>query len=82
MTPEFFFDPDPGGVMTPEIFFHPDPGGVNRGHDPVGVKPGSTPFDPDPEKTLNFSLVNSFIFCKVFPGSGLPRRGLDPGKIF
>ena len=82
MTPDFFFDPDPGGVLTPEIYFGPDPDGVNRGHDPGGVKPGSTPFDPDPEKTLNISLVNSSIICKMFPGSGLSHRGLDPGKNF
>ena len=61
--------------MTPEIFFDLDPGGVNRGLDPGGVKPGSTPFDPDPEKTLNFSLMISCIFCEVFPGLGPDPAG-------
>ena len=40
--------------MTPEIFFEPDPGGDNRCHYPDGVKPGSTPFGPDPRRTLIF----------------------------
>ena len=31
MTPDNFFDPDPGGVMTPIIMIEPDPGGVNGG---------------------------------------------------
>ena len=32
-------------------------GGVKRGHDPAGVKPGSTRFDPDPGKTLVLTAV-------------------------
>ena len=41
--------------MTPEKFFDLDPGGVGRGYDPGGVKPGFTPFDPDPGKTLDLT---------------------------
>ena len=33
MTPDFVFDPNPGGVKTPEIFVGPEPSEVNRGHD-------------------------------------------------
>ena len=50
--------------MTHKRFFDPDPGGVNRGHDPDGLIPASTPFGPDPEKTLVFSLVISLIFAR------------------
>ena len=44
MTPDNFFDPDPGGVMTPIIMIDPDPGGV-LAPTPAGSTAGSPHFD-------------------------------------